>query len=92
MTSKLQGIIVFCLMPMIDNSPGGARQSGNSAVSSELEVCSMCAGIFWMTGGSSILAVMRSSLFIHKLDPTPLISLCNQNFGPSRVIPNAFMR
>ena len=40
---------------------GEARQSGNSAVAAEFAVLSMWASIFWMTTGSSILAIMRTS-------------------------------
>jgi hypothetical protein len=47
------------------NNPAGrlgeARQSGNSAVTAELTVWFKWASIFWITAGSSMLAMMRTS-------------------------------
>ena len=41
---------------------GDARQSGNSDVAAELAILSRWASIFWMTTGSSILAMILTSL------------------------------
>ena len=40
---------------------GEARQSGNCAVAAEVTLSSRWASIFWITGGSSILAIIRTS-------------------------------
>ena len=45
---------------------GGARQSGNNPDAAEVVLSSRCASIFWITAGSSILAIILTKL-VHSL-------------------------